>query len=92
MTDTSASVYFAIMEIVTDLPTPDPEKMPIRWPWHVARKVFIARTPKSNFPPIRVRSFAGGGEFLSGIGRSPCGKGPFPSKGSPSALITRPNH
>ncbi|MGY3294109.1 hypothetical protein ACVWWP_007176 [Bradyrhizobium sp. LM3.6] len=65
--------------------------MPMRWPRQQVRKVFIARTPRSSGAPTRLRECAGGGELRYGIGAGPCGSGPLPSIGSPSALTTRPS-
>src|SRR5206468_7308186 len=53
--------------------------------------VFIARTPRSSGAPTRLRECAGGGVLRNGIGEDPCGNGPLPSIGSPSALTTRPS-
>ena len=65
--------------------------MPMRWPRQQVRKVLSARTPRSSGAPTRLRECAGGGELRNGIGDGPCGSGPLPSIGSPSALTTRPS-
>ncbi|MGY3363716.1 hypothetical protein ACVWZL_000841 [Bradyrhizobium sp. GM2.4] len=91
MTLTAASTLRASIDSSTDLPTPEPAKMPMRWPRQQVRKVFIARTPRSSGAPTRLRECAGGGELRYGIGAGPCGSGPLPSIGSPSALTTRPS-
>ena len=54
------------MPSVTLLPTPEPEKMPIRWPWPQVSRPSIARTPVDSGASIRGRSTAGGGARSSG--------------------------
>ena len=88
----SASTLRASIDSSTDLPTPEPAKMPSRWPRQQVRKVLSDRTPRSSGAPTRLRECAGGGELRNGIGEAPCGKGPLPSIGSPMALRTRPSH
>lgn len=56
-----ASVCRAIMESSVDLPTPDPEKIPMRWPRQQVRNAFMERTPRSIFSPMRWRACEGGG-------------------------------
>ena len=38
----------ASIDISTDLPTPEPAKMPMRWPRHRSAKMLSARTPRSS--------------------------------------------
>ncbi len=66
MTIASASELRASIAINVDLPTPEPAKMPMRWPWHSVVNAFIARTPRSILAPTRARADAGGGLALSG--------------------------
>src|SRR4029077_3205717 len=87
-----ASTLRASIDSSTDLPTPEPAKMPSRWPRQQVRNVFSARTPRSSGAPTRLRECAGGGELREGTGDAPTGKGPLPSIGSPIALSTRPSH
>ena len=87
----SASTLRASIDSSTDLPTPEPAKMPSRWPRQQVRNVLSARTPRSSGGPTRLRECAGGGELRYGIGEGPCGSGPLPSIGSPIALRTRPS-
>jgi len=57
ITEMSAETLRASIDKRTDLPTPEPEKMPIRWPRHTVMNVFRARTPKIQRiadPPPRV--------------------------------------
>ncbi len=56
----------ASIDISTDLPTPEPAKMPMRWPSHMVVKVLSARTPMSIGSPTRARSCAGSGVCRSG--------------------------
>jgi hypothetical protein len=81
----------AIIDSSTDLPTPEPAKMPMRWPWQQVTKVLSARTPRSIGLPTRRRVCAAGGGDLNGYGNGPDGKGPFPSIGRPIASTTRPS-
>src|SRR5204863_41488 len=87
----SASTLRASIDSKTDLPTPEPAKMPSRWPRQQVRKVLSARTPRSSGRPTRLRECAGGGVLRNGIGDGPCDNGPLPSIGSPIALRTRPS-
>ena len=87
----SAATLRASIDSSTDLPTPEPEKMPMRWPRQTVRNVLSARTPRSSGAPTRMRACAGGGELRNGYGAGPAGKGPRPSIGSPMALMTRPS-
>ena len=61
-----------------DLPTPEPAKMPMRWPWQQVVKALIARTPRSSLAPTRARVVAGGGAALMRIGA------PAPGQAGPS--------
>ena len=63
---TSASALRASIDSSTDLPTPEPEKMPMRWPWQQVMKVLSARTPRSSGAPTAQRSCAGGGDARNG--------------------------
>ena len=60
MTLTSASVKRANIDIIIDLPTPEPAKMPIRWPRQIDKKVLMERTPTSILGPTRLRKWAFG--------------------------------
>ena len=71
MTETSAATLRAIIESSTDLPTPDPAKMPIRCPRQQVVKVLSARTPRSRAPPTRWRAWAGGGALRNVYGDGP---------------------
>ena len=48
-TETSASVPRAIIDSRLDLPTPDPAKMPRRWPRPHGTAVSRARTPRASW-------------------------------------------
>ena len=86
----SAFTFFAIIPISVLLPTPDPAKIPMRCPFPMVSMLSIAFTPNS------IRSRIGGRDmgliywFRSTQKDVPPWKGPFPSMGCPSALITRP--
>ena len=54
-TETSASVPRAIIDSRLDLPTPEPAKMPSRWPRPHGVSVSIARTPRPTCWSIRGR-------------------------------------
>ena len=60
-TATSAVAFITIIDISTDLPTPEPAKMPMRWPSQIVVKVLSTRTPMSSGPPTRARLCAGRG-------------------------------
>ncbi|MEJ0043932.1 MAG: hypothetical protein WDM81_17720 [Rhizomicrobium sp.] len=66
MTIASASVFLASIARSVDLPTPEPEKMPMRWPWQQVAKAFSARTPRSSLAPTRAREAAAGGLAFNG--------------------------
>ena len=65
-TTASQVASLASIDSSTDLPTPEPAKMPRRWPRQVVVKTFIDRTPRSMRSPTRPRAWAGGGAALSG--------------------------
>src|SRR5713226_8668488 len=71
ITDTSATTLRASMESSTDLPTPDPAKMPMRCPRQQVMKALSARTPRSSGAPTRRREWAGGGVLRNGQGDGP---------------------
>src|SRR3974390_3829993 len=77
MTDTSAATLHASIDSSTDLLTPEPEKMPMRWPRKQVTKVKVLspRTPRSSGPPP-------GGELRNGKGDGPSTNGLCPSIGS----------
>ena len=88
-TTTSAVVKRLIMPRSTDLPTPDPAMMPIRWPLPTVSSALIARTPTSRGLSTGLR--------LSGLISRPISgqlsssrSGPPPSIGLPSASVIRP--
>ena len=51
---------------VVDLPTPEPAKMPMRWPLQQVGKALSALTPRSSLPPTRPRVWAEGAWVLTG--------------------------
>ena len=71
ITETSAATLRASIDSSTDLPTPEPAKMPMRWPRQQVMKVLSARTPRSSGAPTRRRACAGGGALRKRIGRRP---------------------
>src|SRR3974377_157415 len=77
MTDPPAATLHASIDSSTDLLTPEPEKMPMRWPRKQETKVKIlsTRTPRSSGPPP-------GGELRNGKGDGPSTNGLCPSIGS----------
>ena len=91
ITATSGDENRASIDISDDLPTPEPAKMPMRWPRQQVRKVLMARTPRSIFLPTRWRVWAGGGLLRIGTGCEPLSGARSPSTGSPRALTTRPS-
>ena len=79
------------MPSVTLLPTPEPEKTPIRWPRPQVSRPSIARTPVESGASIRGRSVAsGGGVLQSKCARCRTGGGRW-SIAWPRASITRPS-
>ncbi len=90
MTFTSAFVERAIMPSSEDLPTPEPAKMPRRWPRPQGTRASRARTPSDTRSVMRGRSIGlGGAASIFDRGRSSTG-GP-PSMGRPSPSSTRPS-
>ena len=66
--------------------------MPMRWPAQMVRKVLIARTPRSSGAPDAARGHGPAADRPGRGGASgPCGSGPLPSIGRPSASTTRPS-
>lgn len=91
ITFTSADVKRAIIERSTDLPIPEPEKIPIRCPRQHVVNVLSERTPRSTLSPIRCRVFAAGGPARMRYPTLPRVKGGPPSKGSSRGLMIRPS-
>src|SRR3954469_6337774 len=89
MTLTSALVDRAIMPSSEDLPTPEPAKMPRRWPRPHGTSASSARTPSDTCSVMRVRCIGSGGE--ASIARSSRALRPAPSSGRPNASTTRPS-
>ena len=90
MTFTSASVWRAICPISVDLPTPEPAKMPTRWPSPTVSRPSSTRTPSGSGWLTRGRDSG------SGAGRSTAQSrasaiGPAPSMGWPRPSSTRPS-
>ena len=61
MTTVSKPLHPASMPSMVDLPTPDPAKMPIRWPAQSGVKMSMRRTPLFSGFFTRARLRAGGG-------------------------------
>jgi len=61
MTFTSADVLRATMPSRVDLPTPEPEKMPTRWPLPRVSRPSMARTPVESTWLMRLRCMGLGG-------------------------------
>ena len=80
------------MESRVDLPTPEPAKIPTRWPRQMGMKMSIAFTPVFTPSPTMPRSMELGAMLLRSRCLSPSGRGPLPSMGSARALMTRPRH
>src|SRR3954451_3761969 len=89
MTLTSASVDRAIIPKSEDLPTPEPAKMPRRWPRPQGTSASSARTPSETWSSMRWRASGSGGEACTArrprVSRSP------PSSGLPRPSRTRPS-
>ena len=68
ITIASASVLRASIAIKVDLPTPEPEKMPMRWPLQQVANALSARTPRSSLPPMRAARMRGRRRCLQRIG------------------------
>ena len=66
MTLTSACAWRAIMPSSVLLPTPEPAKMPTRWPRPMVSRPSMARTPVSSGRSIASRSSGLGGSAASG--------------------------
>ncbi len=81
----------ASIDMMVDLPTPDPAKMPRRWPRAHGANTSMAFTPSDIFWSTRARTCALGAIARTGRGRQPAGSAPFPSSGSAKASITRPS-
>src|SRR6185437_6864581 len=90
ITFTAAVVARAIEPSRVDLPTPEPAKMPSRWPRPQGTSVSSARTPSSRRSLMRGRSIGDGGEPATTRGRQPV-ISPPPSIGRPSPSSTRPS-
>ena len=90
-TTTSAAVNLVIMPNKTDLPTPDPAIIPIRWPWPTVSKLLITRTPTSSCLSTGRR--ANGLVFLPLSGQLWLSSSGAPSSsGCPNASIARPSN
>ncbi len=66
ITFTSALVFRAIMPIRVDFPTPEPAKMPRRWPLPAVSSMSIARTPVTIRSVIRLLVRTSGGLATAG--------------------------
>ncbi len=89
MTLMSAFTFLAIMPIRVLLPTPEPAKIPIRWP------LPMVSSPSMAFTPNSIRSVMAGRErglmyLPSTQWEVPASKAGPPSMGWPSALMMRP--
>src|SRR6201995_156207 len=89
MTLTSAVVERALMPSSEDLPTPEPAKMPRRWPSPHGTRVSRARTPRPTRSEIRGRVRASGGVALADRARV-SSRSPYSSSGLPRPSMTRP--
>ena len=88
-TEMSALVYLAMLDISVDLPTPGPEKMPMRWPRPQVCRPSMARTLV--LMGLRMFSRSSGVTPLPSILLDSLNKsGPLLSIGSPKPLRTRP--
>ena len=90
MTETSASVPWAIIDSSEDLPTPEPANRPMRWPRPTVTRVSSTRTPSSRGVSTRRRSRAEGAWPETGT-RAVARTGPLPSMGRPTPSSTRPS-
>src|SRR5689334_12051453 len=90
ITFTEAVVARAMEPSRVDLPTPEPAKMPRRWPRPQGTSASRARTPSSSRSLMRGRSIGDGGEPATTRGRQPVISAP-PSIGRPSPSSTRPS-
>src|SRR4051812_23427766 len=91
MTFTSADVERAIMPMSDDLPTPEPAKMPRRWPWPHGTSESRARTPSEMRSWMRGRVSGSGGDALAGRRGVVSAISPRPSIGRPRPSRTRPS-
>ena len=89
VTTISASAPAIIWPISTDLPTPEPAMMAMRWPRPAVSSALTARTPRSNGSVTRPRSRTLPFTPLSGQ-TPPAMIGPLRSSGWPMASMTRP--
>ena len=90
ITLTSADVERAIMPSSDDLPTPEPAKMPRRWPRPHGTSASSARTPSDTRSAMRGRSSGSGGAACAGRARRRPASGPAPSIGRPRPSSARP--
>src|ERR1700733_10526617 len=90
MTLTSAVVDRAIMPSSEDLPTPEPAKMPRRWPLPHGTRGSRARTPRPTRSEIRGRVRASGGVAVAARDCA-WSRSPYSSSGVPSPSMTRPS-
>ena len=86
----SAEVERAIMPSSEDLPTPEPAKMPRRWPRPQGTSASRARTPRDTRSSMRGRERGSGGEASAGR-HCVSGIGPRPSSGRPRPSSARPS-
>ena len=93
ITFTCALVERAIMPSREDLPTPEPAKMPRRWPRPHGTRASSARTPSVTRSWMRGRTSGSGGDASAARVRTwPSGLiGPRPSSGRPSPSSERPS-
>jgi hypothetical protein len=83
-------MFFAIEDTSVLLPTPGPEKMPMRCPNPQLSSPSIARMPVAS--DWRIGSRESGATLVPSMRRKPLvGSGPLPSIGSPMPLSTRPS-
>ena len=91
-TTVSKSSVEVIIANNVDLPTPEPAKIPIRWPKQSGVNISITLTPVRNPLPTRALLRAGTACVSTGIFPGPVATGPKSSMASPNALTTRPFH
>ena len=89
-TTVSKPVARASMPISVDLPTPEPAKMPRRWPLMRGVKMSIALTDVLTGSRMRPRCIAGSGRVSATQSRGPFSRAPSPSQGRPNASRVRP--
>ena len=90
ITLTSASVERAIIPSSEDLPTPEPAKMPRRWPRPQGTSASSARTPRPTRSVMRGRRKGSGGAASAARMRGRC-SGSRPVSGRPSPSTARPS-